>query len=61
VAHVVVAIAHQEQEAFIVAVAVTRKTLDEARVREHATALAWEKEKTFARHLDSSSSLPKGS
>jgi hypothetical protein len=32
--------------------AATRKTLDEARVREHAAALAWEKEKTIAYHLE---------
>jgi hypothetical protein len=46
------ATAHQEQEAFIVAVAAARKTLDEARAREHAVALAWEKEKTIACHLE---------
>jgi hypothetical protein len=32
-------------------VAAARKTLDEARAHKHATALAWEKEKTIARHL----------
>jgi hypothetical protein len=36
------ATAHREQEAFITVVATARKTLDEARVREHAAALAWE-------------------
>jgi hypothetical protein len=33
-------------------VAAARKTLDEARAREHAVALAWEKEKTIACHLE---------
>jgi hypothetical protein len=33
-------------------VAAAHKTLDEARARECATALAWEKEKTIARHLE---------
>jgi hypothetical protein len=33
-------------------VAAARKTLDEARAREHAAALAWEKEKTIAHHLE---------
>jgi 2-keto-3-deoxy-galactonokinase len=43
---------HQEQEALIAAMATARKTLDEARSYEHATALAWEKEKTIACHLE---------
>jgi hypothetical protein len=34
------------------AAATTRKTLDEARAHERAAALAWEKEKTIARHLE---------
>jgi hypothetical protein len=46
------ATAHREQEALVAAVAAARKTLDEARVRERAVALAWEKEKTIARHLE---------
>jgi hypothetical protein len=33
-------------------VAATQKTLDEARVRECAAALTWEKEKTITRHLE---------
>jgi hypothetical protein len=44
--------AHQEQEALIAAMAATRKTLDEAWVHESATALAWEKKKTIAHHLE---------
>jgi hypothetical protein len=32
-------------------VVAARKTLDEARARVHATALAWKKEKTIAHHL----------
>jgi hypothetical protein len=44
--------AHREQETLIAAVAAARKTLDEARARERVTALAWEKEKTIARHLE---------
>jgi hypothetical protein len=43
---------HREQEALVAAVAAARKTLDEARARECAAALAWEKEKTIARHLE---------
>jgi hypothetical protein len=35
-----------------VVVAIARNTLDEARVRKRATALAWEKGKTIARHLE---------
>jgi hypothetical protein len=46
------ATAHREQEALVAAVAAARKTLDEARVREHVVTLAWEKEKTIARHLE---------
>jgi hypothetical protein len=41
---------HREQEALIVVVAAAHKTLDEARARERATALAWEK-KTITHHL----------
>jgi hypothetical protein len=33
-------------------VAVARKTLDEARAHEHATALTWEKEKIIVHHLE---------
>jgi hypothetical protein len=33
-------------------VAATRKTLDEARARERAATLSWEKEKTIACHLE---------
>jgi hypothetical protein len=43
---------HREQEALIAAVAAARKTLDEARERERTVALAWEKEKTIAHHLE---------
>jgi hypothetical protein len=43
---------HQEQEALVAAVAVARKTLDEARACERTAALTWEKEKTIARHLE---------
>jgi hypothetical protein len=43
---------HRKQEALIATVAAARKTLDKARVRERAAALAWEKEKTIARHLE---------
>jgi hypothetical protein len=46
------ATAHQEQEALITAMATARKTLDEARAHELAVTLAWEKEKTIARHLE---------
>jgi hypothetical protein len=46
------ATAHREQEALVAAVATAHKTLDEARSRERAAALAWEKEKTIARHLE---------
>jgi hypothetical protein len=45
------ATAHREQEALVAAVAAARKTLDEAQARECAATLAWEKEKTIARHL----------
>jgi hypothetical protein len=31
--------------------AAKHKTLDEVRVREHAAALIWKKEKTIAHHL----------
>jgi hypothetical protein len=51
-AQAVVAIVHREQEALVAVVAVARKTLDEARVRERVTALAWEQEKTNAHHLE---------
>jgi hypothetical protein len=36
----------------IVVVAAARKTLTEERARERAAALAWEKEKTIAHHLE---------
>jgi hypothetical protein len=39
--------------------AVTRKTLDEARAREHATALAWE-EKTITHHLEQQFAVAQG-
>jgi hypothetical protein len=48
----VVATAHREQEAFVAVVAAARKTLDEARAHKHAAALAWEKEKIIARHME---------
>jgi hypothetical protein len=32
--------------------AAAHKTLDEARVHKHATALTWEKEKTIAHHME---------
>jgi phage/plasmid-associated DNA primase len=43
---------HREQEALVAVVAAARKTLDQAWAREHADGLAWEKEKTIARHLE---------
>jgi hypothetical protein len=43
---------HREQEALVAAVAAARKTLDEAWAHECAAALAWEKEKIIARHLE---------
>jgi hypothetical protein len=43
---------HREKEALIATMATARKTLDEARACEHAAALAWEKEKTIACHLE---------
>jgi hypothetical protein len=43
---------HREQEALIIAVAAARKTLDEARAHKCTAALAWEKEKTIAHHLE---------
>jgi hypothetical protein len=46
------ATAHREQGALIAAVATARKTLDEAQASERVAALAWEKEKTIARHLE---------
>jgi hypothetical protein len=46
------ATAHREQEALVAAVAAARKTLDEARACECTAALAWEKEKTIAHHLE---------
>jgi hypothetical protein len=52
VAQAAAATAHREQEALVAAVAAARKTLDEAQARECAVALAWEKEKTIARHLE---------
>jgi hypothetical protein len=48
---VAVATTHREQEALVIVVATTRKTLDETRARERTTALTWEKENTIARHL----------
>jgi hypothetical protein len=51
-AQVAAATMHREQEALVIAVAITRKILDEARVHERTVALAWEKEKTIARHLE---------
>jgi hypothetical protein len=50
-AQAVAAIAHWEQEPLIAVVTAACKTLDEARARECATSLAWEKKKTIARHL----------
>jgi hypothetical protein len=46
------AIAQREEEAPVVTVAVAHKALDEARVRERAATLTWEKEKTNAHHLE---------
>jgi hypothetical protein len=46
------ATAHREQEALYAVVDAARKTLDEARAREHAAALSWEKEKTLYCHLE---------
>jgi hypothetical protein len=43
---------HREQEALIAVVVAACKTLDEARARERIVALAWEKEKTIAHHLE---------
>jgi hypothetical protein len=43
---------HRKQKALVVVMAAARKTLDEARAREHTAALAWEKEKTIAHHLE---------
>jgi hypothetical protein len=51
-AQAVAAIAHREQEALIAIVAAARKTLDETRMCERVAALAWEQEKTNARHLE---------
>jgi hypothetical protein len=51
-AQAIAAIAHQEQEALIAIVAAARKTLDETRMCESVAALAWEQEKTNARHLE---------
>jgi hypothetical protein len=51
-AQAVIATAHQEQEILIAAVAAACKTLDEARTRERAATLAWEKETTIARHQE---------
>jgi phage terminase large subunit-like protein len=52
VAQATAATTHREQEALITVVAAARKTLDEARARERVATLAWEKEKTIARHLE---------
>jgi hypothetical protein len=43
---------HREQEALVATVAAACKTLNEARARERAAALAWEKEKTITYHLE---------
>jgi uncharacterized protein YqgV (UPF0045/DUF77 family) len=43
---------HRDQEALIAAVAVARKTLYEARARDHAAVLTWDKEKTITRHME---------
>jgi hypothetical protein len=50
VAQAVAAPVHGEQEALVAVVAAARKTLDEARAREHAAALAGEK--NIAHHLE---------
>jgi hypothetical protein len=42
---------HQEQEALVAAMDAARMTLYEARARERAATLTWEKEKTIAHHL----------
>jgi hypothetical protein len=42
----------REKKTLLTVVDAVRKTVDEARAREHATALDWEKEKTNARHLE---------
>jgi hypothetical protein len=52
VAQATAATAHREHEALIAVVVAARKTLDEARACERATALAWEKENTIVRHLE---------
>jgi hypothetical protein len=52
VAQAAAATVHREQEALVAIVAAARKTLDEARARERAAALTWEKEKTITRHLE---------
>jgi hypothetical protein len=41
-----------EQETLVTVMATARKTLDEARTHERATALAWEKENTITHHLE---------
>jgi predicted nucleic acid-binding protein len=51
-AQAVAATVHWEQEALVVAVATACKTLDEARAREHAAALSYEKEQTIVRLLE---------
>jgi hypothetical protein len=51
-AQAVAATMHQEQKALIAVVAAAHRTLDEAWAHEHATALAWEKEKTISHHLE---------
>jgi hypothetical protein len=43
---------HWEQEALVTDVAAARKTLDKAWAREHASALAWEKENSIVHHLE---------
>jgi mannose-1-phosphate guanylyltransferase len=52
VAQAAVATAHREQEALVNVVPAAHKTLDEARARQRATALAWEKEEAIARHME---------
>jgi hypothetical protein len=60
-AHAAATTMHREQEALIVVVATARKTLDDALACERAAALAWEKEKTIARHLEQQLTTNKGS
>jgi hypothetical protein len=48
-AQITAATMHREHETLIAA---ARKTLDDSWARERAVALAWEKEKTIARHRE---------